>query len=81
MSIQTIMYNGATVLAEWKWRDRHLVACEWNDKFVTWSIVVHSADEAKMSGYSGHYFDTEDEALKDLTQRINNVVGGFDVNE
>lgn len=77
--ITTKMQNGATVIAEWKWRDRHLVACEWNDKFVTWSIIAHSSETDKMSGYSGHYFDTEDEALKDLTQRINNVVGGFDV--
>ena len=76
-TIQTIMQNGAKVVGEWKWRDRHLVACEWNGKFVTWSTIAHSAVEEQQSGYMGHYFDTEDEAMKDLTKRINSVVGGF----
>ena len=77
-NIKTIMQNGAIVLSEWKWRDRHLVACEWGENnFVTWSIIQHSTDEGKMSGYSGHYFSSEDSALKDLTQRINSVIGGF----
>ncbi len=66
-AIPKVLNNGAEILAYKRIRNSHMVVCAKTEigvhPFVTWAVDDNG------DAYWGHYFLTEDEAMKDWRER------------